>query len=267
LGNSSIQEWGLGWKINASKIVEIVCNIMLKGNMMPGHGSVMAIEGGGENVDVLISLLPIGDPNGEPDYIAVSLPWKKCTERLCGTAAQERGMTFDGDCPSDIEEFMSSWVALNEARIYENMRMQLAIEKEQATEKEKEKGKKKATPSRKRRGAPGTGAAGDMAETEDPEAGEGSRPKQKAKAAHGKELVLTLDEALSRGNRMSTKTKDTEIDAIYKALESGLRHAFPYRKRRLPSVIPSEKLHIAPNELKYRKIAKERLGQVNSQPL
>jgi hypothetical protein len=59
---------------------------------------------------------------------------------------------------------------------------------------------------------------------------------------------------------LSTKTKDDEVNAIYKALEEGLGNAFPYKKRRLPRVIPSEKLFIAPDKLKYRKIATARLS-------
>jgi len=71
----------------------------------------------------------------------------------------------------------------------------------------------------KRRDAPWTGEAGDQQAGEEQETGEDSKPKRKAKATHGKELVMSLDEALSRGNRMSTEMKDTKIDAIYKALE------------------------------------------------
>lgn len=63
--------------------------------------------------------------------------------------------------------------------------------------------------------------------------GEGSRPKHKAKADPSKELVLSLDEALLRGNKLMTKTKDNEVDAIYTALESKLSHAFSYKKQRL----------------------------------
>jgi hypothetical protein len=69
-----------------------------------------------------------------------------------------------------------------------------------------------------------------------------------------------LDEALRRGNHLTTKTKENEVNAIYQALETGLLHAFLYKKQRLLGVIHSDKLHIAPDELKYRKIAKDRLG-------
>ena len=171
-------------------------------------------------------------------------------------------MTFEGEYPETLDDFMNLWESLNAARISANEEVEAEIEAEKAAAQMKEKGKKKATP-RKKRGAPGTGEEGDQEPAQ--ETGEGSKPKRKGKgkAAVGKELRLSLDDALSRGNRLSTKTKDDEVNAIYKALEEGLGHAFPYKKRRLPGVIPSEKLHIAPDELKYRKIATARLGQVN----
>lgn len=218
---------------------------------MPGHGNVLAAMENGDYVDLLIVLTSIGNPTAMPDIVAVSLPWAKCTEDACGKQASEMGMTFNGASPADVDEFMSSWAMLNQSRFDRNA----AIDR--TTGPEKDKGKKKATPTRKKRDSPSVPTTLDKtAEV----TGEGSRSKKKTKTS--KELKLTLDEALLRGNKMSTKTPSIEVDAIYKALEAGLGYVFPYQKRRLPGVIPSSKLHIAPDELKYRKIAKERLGQV-----
>lgn len=57
---------------------------MLKKNMMPGHGYVLEVEDNNNNVDVLISLKPIGNVNGEPDYIAVLHSYS------CGQNARRR---------------------------------------------------------------------------------------------------------------------------------------------------------------------------------
>lgn len=67
-----------------------------------------------------------------------------------------------------------------------------------------------------------------------------------------KELGYTLNEALVRGNKLMTKTKDNKVDVIYKALEAILMHAFFYTHRQIPRLIHSSKLHITPDELKYR---------------
>jgi hypothetical protein len=167
-------------------------------------------------------------------------------------------MTFEGEYPETLDEFMNSWESLNAARISANEEVEAEIEAEQKAAQMKQKGKKKATP-RKKRGAPRTGEEGDQEPAQ--ETGEGIKPKRKGKgkAVVGKELKLSLDDALSRGNRLSTKTKDEEVNSIYKALEEGLGHAFLYEKWRLSGVIPSEKLHIAPDELKYTKIATAQL--------
>lgn len=96
MANPVIQEWGLCWRVSPSKRIEIACSIKLKENIMSGHGSVMAVHGKGEFVEVMICLLPIGQPAGELDYVAISLSWKKCTEAACGDASMAQGMVFEG---------------------------------------------------------------------------------------------------------------------------------------------------------------------------
>lgn len=56
---------------------------------------------------------------------------------------------------------------------------------------------------------------------------------------HTKEFVYMLDEALRHENRLMTKSKDNEVNAIYKALKLGLMHAFPYRHQRMLGLIYS----------------------------
>jgi hypothetical protein len=65
---------------------------------------------------------------------------------------------------------------------------------------------------------------------------------------------------LARAKKLSSKTKDDEVEAIYKTLDAGLSCLFPLKKHCLPGVIPSNRLHIAPDMLKYRRIAKERFS-------
>jgi hypothetical protein len=35
-------------------------------------------------------LMPVGVPDGQPDNIAVFIPWKKCSESACGVASKEQ---------------------------------------------------------------------------------------------------------------------------------------------------------------------------------
>ena len=271
MGNRNIQAWGLCWREGTDGYVEIACGIMLKGCMLPGIGNVMNVIEKGPDVHLMICLLPIRDPEKHADYVAVVLPWATCSEDVSGQKAMENGMQFDGTTPASGEEFMTSWEVMNSNRIDRNNAISEAVLKAK---------KKTASRPRKRKDAEAQAADSEAAATsvdagtqaQPADAGESSRPKRNRgkKAPAGehtdgpKELVYTLDEALLRGNRLTTKTKDVEVDAIYKALEAGLMHAFPYRHRRIPGLIHSSKLHIAPDELKYRKLTRDRLGQVNS---
>jgi hypothetical protein len=176
----------------------------------------------------------------------------------------KEGMVFEGDnTPDNLEDFLNSWEMLNYRRVEENLMIEAEIAREKG--REKAAGKKKVDASKKRKDAPPAPPAPAAAAEAIPTTSEGSSKKRKTKekASPSKALVFSLDEALARGNRLSTKTKDNEVEAIYKALDAGLSHVFPYKKHRLPGVIPLDRLHIAPDELKYCRIAKERFTQVS----
>jgi hypothetical protein len=88
----------------------------------------------------------------------------------------------------------------------------------------------------------------------------------KAKAKESDDVILDIDEALKHGDKLSTKTRPQDIDKIYRALEIGLADCFPYKKNRIPGSFHSERLHIAPDSMKYRRILKSRLEQVTTCP-
>ena len=79
----------------------------------------------------MICLMPINNPDGQEDYVAVSLPWSKCTEAVCGEEAKSRGMTFsgDGNTPASLEDFLNCWEELNENRMAENQKIEAALNK------------------------------------------------------------------------------------------------------------------------------------------
>lgn len=62
---------------------------------MPRHRCVLKVEENCDNINVFISLKPIGNVNGDISvYIAVSLPSTKCMERVCGVSATKQEITF-----------------------------------------------------------------------------------------------------------------------------------------------------------------------------
>lgn len=181
--NPAIEEWGLCWRVLATQRVEIVCSIMLKKKMLLGHGCVLEVEENGDNVDVLINLKPICNANREPDFIAVSLPWAKCTEQVCGAAANKQGMTFEGDSPASLEEFMSSWSVMNAARIMINADIDATATINHIAWRAKDKAKKNPSSSRKKRAALESADVGKDDQDYVQETAEPSKPKKRAKVA------------------------------------------------------------------------------------
>ena len=58
------------------KYVEIRCSIVIKGVMLPRYGNVLEVLAMGDDIEILICLLPLGSVEGDaqPDYIVVCLP-------------------------------------------------------------------------------------------------------------------------------------------------------------------------------------------------
>ena len=77
--------------------IEIGCSIIIKGVMLPGHGNNLEVLAMGDDIDVLICLLPLGraKEDAQPDYIAACLPWDKCSKVVYGEKANRVGMVFD----------------------------------------------------------------------------------------------------------------------------------------------------------------------------
>jgi hypothetical protein len=90
--------------------------------------------------------------------------------------------------------------------------------------------------------------------------------KSKAKAKESDDVILDIDETLRCGDKLSMKTRLQDIDKIYRALEIRLADCFLYKKNRILGSFHSERLHIALDSMKYRRILKPRLEQVTSGP-
>jgi hypothetical protein len=221
--------------------IEIGCSIFMKGVMLPSYGNVLEVLAIGSVVDVLICLHSLGgaEGDGQPVYIIVSLPWDRCSEVICGDKANGVGMVFDdGEFPESEEEMMGCWAPMTSARLARNAKI----------------GAKKGKAVKKKASAPSS-AGGSEAENSAPR-------KSKAKAKEADDVVLDIDEALRRGDKLSTKTRPQDIDKIYRALEIGLADCFPYKKNRILGAFHSDHLHIVPDSMKYRRTLKSRLEQV-----
>jgi hypothetical protein len=184
--NPNIAKWGLTWRENEDSYVEIGCSIFMKGVMLPGHGNVLEVLGMDPDVDVLICLLPLGGAEGDaqPYYIAVRLSLDKCSEVICGDKANGVGMVFDdGEFPESEDKLMGCWAQMTSTRLARNIEI--------GTKKSKATWKKASTPS---------SAGGDEVESNAPR-------NSKAKAKKSDDVILDIDEALKRGDKLSTKTR------------------------------------------------------------
>jgi hypothetical protein len=240
-GNPNFPKWGLTWREMDDDYIEIGCSIFMKGVMLPGHGNVLEVLAMGSDVDVLICLHPLGgaEEDGKPDYIVVRLPWDRCNEVICGDKVNAVGMVFDdGEFPESEDKMMGCWAQMNSARLAWNAEI----------------GAKKGKAVKKKASAPSSVGRGEA---------ENSAPKKtKAKVKEADDVVLDIDEAFKRGDKLSTKTRPQDIDKIYRALEIGLADCFPYKKNRILGAFHSDRLHIAPDSMKYRRILKSRLEHV-----
>jgi hypothetical protein len=63
--NPNIAKWGLTWREMDDGYVEIGCSIVMKGVMLPGYRNVLEVLAMGDDVDVLICLLPLGSAEGD----------------------------------------------------------------------------------------------------------------------------------------------------------------------------------------------------------
>ena len=101
--------------------------------------------------------------------------------------------------------------------------------------------------------------------------GESSRPKRKSASGGGEQEVsrakksdgkLPLAAAILQANNLTSKTKPSEVEAMYKSLEEGLRQCFPYGQDPLSCKIPAERIHLVLDFLKYRTFVENRKEQV-----
>jgi hypothetical protein len=132
------------------------------------------------------------------------LPRDRCSEVIYGDKANRVGMVFDdGEFPESEDKMMGCWAQMNSARLAWNAEI----------------GAKKGKAIKKKASAPSSAGGG--------EADSSAPRKSKAKLKEADDVILDIDEALKRGDKLLTKTRPQDIDKIYHALEIGLADCFP----------------------------------------
>ena len=100
---------------------------------------------------------------------------------------------------------------------------------------------------------------------------ESSRPKRKSTSASNEREAsrakkrdgkLSLAAVILQANNLTAKTKPADVEAMYKSLEEGLGQCFSYSQDPLSCKIPADRIHLAPDSLKYRVFVEKRKDQV-----
>ena len=193
----------------------------------------------------LIGVHPICPSKGKDDYIVVVLDAKYYHMELCA-GAQEKGLQFPNGFTDDDEDVVYAYTTMEAAMEQVNKECLQAASKPN-----------KRVRTRKSHAA---GAAHEIAD-KTTTTGESSRPKRKSTSGRGKweasrakksDRKLSFAAAILQKNNLTSKTKPSEVEAMYKSLEEGLGQCFPYGQDPLPCKIPAERIHLAPDSLKYR---------------
>ena len=250
--NDKIKRWGITWRdstpTNAS--VSLGINGDLGSALMISHG--MTLLGLREVQDeffpfalaalVAVHLIRAGD--GEDDYVVVVLDATLCHMEMCA-GAQERGLQFPEGFAEDCDEVLVAFSSVEASMEQVN----------------KERAEAAAKPSKKtcRKKSDAAGGGHEIG-NETTAIGELSHPKRKSTSASGEREAsrtkkgdekLTFAAAILQANNLTTKMKPADVEAMYKSLEEGLGQCFPYGQDPLPCKIPVDKIHLAPDSLKY----------------
>ena len=261
--NDKIKRWGITWRDSTptNALVSLGINGDLGSTLMMSHGMTLLTlrevkdEFFAFAIAALVAVHPIWAGDGEDDYVAVVLDATLCHMEMCA-GAQERGLQFLEGFAKDCEEVLVAFSFVEAAMEQVN----------------KERAEVAAKPNKKPCGKKSDAAGGGNEIGDETAAiGESFRPKRKNTSASGEREAsrtkkgdgkLSLATAILQANNLTAKTKPVDVEAMYKSLEEGLGQCFSYGQDPLPCKIPADRIHLAPDSLKYRVFVEKRKDQV-----
>ena len=220
--SDKINRWGITWRDSTptNPDVSLGINGDVGTAIMMSHGmTLLAMSGVADELFAfaLVALLvvhPIRAGDGDDDYIAVVLDATRCHMDLCA-GVQERGLQFADGYAEDGEDVLVAFGTVEAARD------QVIKERAEAVAKPTKRPRLKKSDT-----ATAVQEAGD----ETAVTGESSWPKRKSASVGGgqesrdkkPEGKLTLAAAIVQANNLTAKTKQADVEAMYKSLEDGL---------------------------------------------
>ena len=175
----------------------------------------------GNALAALLAVHSIRVGEGEDDYIAVILDAKFCHMELYA-GSQDKGLQFPNGYADDKEDVVYAYTTV------ETVMEQVNKERLQAASKPNKRARTKKSDGvgRALKIADETAATGESSRLKRKStSGGGEREASRAKKLDGK---LSLAAAILQANNLTSKTKPSEVEAMYKSLEEGLGQCFPY---------------------------------------
>ena len=238
--SDKIKRWGITWRDSTSPnlAVSLGINGDLGSAIMMSHGmTLLALtsttdERWANALAALLVVHPIRPSEGEDDYIAVVLDAKFCHMELC-TGAQDKGLQFPNVYADDEEDVIYAYTTVEAAM------EQVNKERLQAASKPSKRArtKKSDVAGRALEIANKTAATGESSRLKRKSMSSGGeRAASRTKKSDGK---LSLVAAILQANNLTSKTKPSKVEAMYKLLEEGLGQCFLYGQDPLPCKIPA----------------------------
>jgi hypothetical protein len=267
--SSRIMRWRITWK-QESPTAPVSLGILGETpNVMVSTGFfILKVDYANDSIwddamAALIAVHPMVEGDGDDDFIAIMLNAKLCYH-ACYAGANDKGMQFASGFAEEAEDVVFAFRDVNLQKMQINrelkgktaekrakrprakkadaaVRTQETDETMEMEESSKKKGRKKAP------------------ESDATTSGASSEKTPKSKKAPKK---LTLGEAILQANSLSSKSKPTEVEAMYKTLEEGLGACFPYRQDPIPHKINADRIHLALDTMKYRMFIEKRKEQI-----
>ena len=165
---------------------------------------------------------PIWPGKGEDEYIVVVVNAKFCHMELCASAL-DKGLQFPDGFVDDDEDIIYAYTTVEAVMDHVNKERLQAVSKPN-----------NRTRTKKSNAGVGAHEIGDEIAT----IGESLQPKRKSTSGRGEQEAsrakksnrkLSLGAAILQAKDLTSKTKPSEVEAMYKFLEEGLGQCFPYR--------------------------------------
>ena len=226
--SDKIKRWGITWRDSTPTnpiVLQGIDGDLGSAIMMSHIMTLLALTSIADErwTNALAALLvvhPIRLGKGEDDYIAVVLDTKVCHMELCA-GTQDKGLQFPNGFVDDNEDVVYAYITMEAAMDQVNTECLQAASKSNKHARTKK-----------------SNAAGGAYEIADKTAatrkssqpkwkstsGGGEREASRAKKSNGK---LSLATAILQANNLTSKTKPSKVEAMYKSLEEGLGQCFP----------------------------------------